>query len=92
MKVAKLRSVFILLSFFFVAADASALAEDRLAPGTPGKDAEWSSAGKQAAGTANSLASKVWLWSMAQFIRLALNLRQRKNLDTPDIVARRYLR
>ncbi|HSQ21160.1 MAG TPA: glycoside hydrolase family 15 protein, partial [Blastocatellia bacterium] len=31
-------------------------------------------------------------WSMAQFIRLALNLRQRKNLDTPDVVARRYLR
>ncbi|HSQ23858.1 MAG TPA: glycoside hydrolase family 15 protein, partial [Pyrinomonadaceae bacterium] len=60
MKVAKLRGVMILLSFAFVAAEARALAEDRLAPGAPGKDAEWSSAGKQAAGTANSLASKVW--------------------------------
>lgn len=31
-------------------------------------------------------------WSMAQFIRLAVNLKQRKNLDTPDIVAKRYLK
>jgi glucoamylase len=31
-------------------------------------------------------------WSMAQFIRLAVNLRQRQNLDTPEIVAKRYLK
>jgi glucoamylase len=31
-------------------------------------------------------------WSMAQFIRLAVNLRERKNFDTPDIVAARYTR
>ena len=31
-------------------------------------------------------------WSMAQFIRLAVNLRARRNLDTPDIVAARYLK
>jgi glucoamylase len=31
-------------------------------------------------------------WSMAQFIRLAVNLKAGKNLDTPEIVARRYLR
>ena len=31
-------------------------------------------------------------WSMAQFIRLAVNLQARKNLDTPEIVAARYLR
>jgi glucoamylase len=29
-------------------------------------------------------------WSMAQFIRLAINLRKGKNLDTPEVVARRY--
>jgi glucoamylase len=29
-------------------------------------------------------------WSMAEFIRLVVDLRQRKNLDTPDIVAARY--
>jgi glucan 1,4-alpha-glucosidase len=29
-------------------------------------------------------------WSMAQFIRLATNLREGRNLDTPDIVAARY--
>jgi glucoamylase len=31
-------------------------------------------------------------WSMAQFIRFAVNLKAGKNLDTPEIVARRYLR
>ena len=31
-------------------------------------------------------------WSNAQFIRLVMNLRQRRNLDTPDIVAARYLK
>ncbi len=30
-------------------------------------------------------------WSMAQFIRLAMNLKQGRNLETPDVVARRYL-
>ena len=29
-------------------------------------------------------------WSMAQFIRLAMNLKAGRNLETPDIVARRY--
>jgi glucoamylase len=31
-------------------------------------------------------------WSMAQFIRLAVNLQEGWNLDTPDIVAARYTR
>ncbi|HEX8494723.1 MAG TPA: glucan 1,4-alpha-glucosidase [Pyrinomonadaceae bacterium] len=30
-------------------------------------------------------------WSMAQFIRLVVNLQEGRNLDTPDIVARRYI-
>jgi glucoamylase len=30
-------------------------------------------------------------WSMAQFIRLAVNIREGRNLDTPDIVSARYL-
>ncbi|HEX8151206.1 MAG TPA: glucan 1,4-alpha-glucosidase [Pyrinomonadaceae bacterium] len=29
-------------------------------------------------------------WSMAQFIRLATNVREGRNLDTPDVVAARY--
>jgi glucoamylase len=29
-------------------------------------------------------------WSMAQFVRLAMNLQEGRNLDTPDIVAARY--
>ncbi|HXG83090.1 MAG TPA: glycoside hydrolase family 15 protein [Pyrinomonadaceae bacterium] len=29
-------------------------------------------------------------WSMAQFIRLTVNLRAGRNLDTPDVVAKRY--
>ena len=31
-------------------------------------------------------------WSMAQFIRLAINLQKGRNLDTPDVVAARYLK
>ncbi len=31
-------------------------------------------------------------WSVAQFIRLVMNLRARRNLDTPDIVAARYVK
>lgn len=31
-------------------------------------------------------------WSMAQFIRLAVNLQEGKNLDTPDVVYNRYVR
>ena len=30
-------------------------------------------------------------WSMAQFIRLAMNLKHGRNLETPDVVAQRYL-
>ena len=30
-------------------------------------------------------------WSMAQFIRLAVNLKAGRNLDTPDVVYRRYV-
>lgn len=40
----------------------------------------------EGAGSATPLA-----WSMAQYIRLAINLKQRKNIDTPDIVAARYV-
>jgi glucoamylase len=29
-------------------------------------------------------------WSMAQFIRLAVNLQKNRNLDTPSVVALRY--
>jgi glucoamylase len=31
-------------------------------------------------------------WAMAQFIRLAINLEEGRNLDTPDVVAERYLK
>jgi glucoamylase len=31
-------------------------------------------------------------WSMAQFVRLATNIQEGRNLDTPDIVAARYLK
>ena len=40
----------------------------------------------EGAGSATPLA-----WSMAQYIRLAMNLKRGMNLDTPDIVWRRYV-
>src|SRR5215211_102109 len=33
---------------------------DGLAPGAPGRDAQWPSAGKEAVGTSNTEESKVW--------------------------------
>src|SRR5437868_13658457 len=33
---------------------------NNLAPGAPGRDAQWASAGKVGVGTANSLDSKIW--------------------------------
>jgi glucoamylase len=44
----------------FVAAAAPQQPRGSLAPGAPGKDAEWPSAGKTAVGTSNTLESKVW--------------------------------
>jgi glucoamylase len=46
-------SVFALI--FFAVSNAQ-----MLAPGAPGKDAQWASAGKQAVGTSNTLNSKIW--------------------------------
>ena len=31
-------------------------------------------------------------WSMAQFIRLAVNLKEGRNLETPDVVFKRYVK
>lgn len=52
---ASLRHLAILLTLFAHAA----LAQTN-APGAPGKDSQWPSAGKQAVGTSNTLESKVW--------------------------------
>ncbi len=44
-----------LVLIFFIASHAQTIA-----PNAPGKDAQWSSAGKQAVGTSNTLESKIW--------------------------------
>ncbi|HVF68847.1 MAG TPA: glycoside hydrolase family 15 protein, partial [Pyrinomonadaceae bacterium] len=44
----------------FAASPRGARTQNNLAPGAPGKDAEWTSAGKEAVGTSNTLESKVW--------------------------------
>lgn len=52
----------VLLIYFIVFARESVFgqANRTLAPGAPGADAHWMSAGKQAIGTSNTLASKIW--------------------------------
>ena len=47
---------------FLVAAKDALRAQvaNNLAPGAPGADAQWTGAGKQGIGTANTLQSKVW--------------------------------
>ena len=53
------KPVFAVLTAAFLFFTQSAFAQT-LAPGAPGKDAQWASAGKQAVGTAASLDSKIW--------------------------------
>ena len=55
------RHLSLIFVFLFLSAPLSALAQkNTLAPGAPGGEAQWPSAGKQGVGTSNSLESKVW--------------------------------
>ncbi len=54
-----------LLTFIVILAAAAISAAQTLAPGGPGKDAQWATAGKQAVGTSATLESKVW-FTLAQ--------------------------
>src|SRR5436305_8429064 len=49
-----------LLSSFVATRAQNAEPDNNLAPGAPGHDAHWESAGKQAVGTSATPASKVW--------------------------------
>lgn len=55
-----LRSAIVILSLLICSSSPSAQTEIARAPGAPGADASWTSAGKQAVGTSNTLESKVW--------------------------------
>ncbi|MCA1567469.1 MAG: glucan 1,4-alpha-glucosidase [Acidobacteria bacterium] len=52
--------LFILAWALVCAAQAAAQTGNNLAPGAPGAEAQWPSAGKQGVGTSNTLESKVW--------------------------------
>ena len=52
-------SAFICANLWLIFLSLSATAQ-MLAPGAPGNDAQWATAGKQAIGTSASLDSKVW--------------------------------
>lgn len=60
MKNFRTRNLALLIWLIPLSAQAVAQSRASLAPGVPGKDAQWASAGKQAIGTSNTLASKVW--------------------------------
>src|SRR6185369_6448051 len=49
-----------LLLFFFLLLFGSSTSSQTLAPGGPGKDAQWATAAKQGIGTSATLESKVW--------------------------------
>ena len=53
-------ALFVLLSFSPPVPGQRAPVDNNLAPGAPGRDAQWTSAGKEAVGTSNTLESKVW--------------------------------
>src|SRR5215207_10794944 len=50
----------VLFFFALTSLNVSAQTGNNLAPGAPGGDAQWPSAGKTAVGTSNTLESKVW--------------------------------
>ncbi|MCP9494921.1 MAG: glycoside hydrolase family 15 protein [Pyrinomonadaceae bacterium MAG19_C2-C3] len=50
----------ILLALVFSSLSSLTFAQNNLAPGAPGKDAQWESAGKTGVGTSTTLESKVW--------------------------------
>jgi glucoamylase len=53
--------LFVLAAFIFLnTAQAQTAGRNNLAPGAPGKEARWPSAGKNGVGTSNTLESKVW--------------------------------
>ncbi|HEX5709135.1 MAG TPA: glycoside hydrolase family 15 protein, partial [Pyrinomonadaceae bacterium] len=60
MKVFRHFVAFALTLLCAAAAPAQIARDNNLAPGAPGKDARWESAGKTAVGTSNTLESKVW--------------------------------
>lgn len=49
-----------LLSFSSLSSAQRTAVDNSLAPGAPGRDAQWTSAGKEAVGTSNTTESKVW--------------------------------
>jgi len=53
-------SILLYIAVFSCAPLFAQTTNDDLAPGAPGKDAQWLSAGKQGVGTSNTLESKVW--------------------------------
>ncbi|HYE15119.1 MAG TPA: hypothetical protein VD968_11805, partial [Pyrinomonadaceae bacterium] len=55
-----LLSLILLLSFAAPTRTQTQGQGNNLAPGAPGRDAQWPSAGKEAVGTSNTLESKVW--------------------------------
>ena len=54
------RAALVILSLLICSSSLTAQPKVALAPGAPGGGARWTSAGKQAVGTSNSLESKVW--------------------------------
>src|SRR5437868_15542617 len=56
----QMRKIFLLSAIVFSFPTLFAQTTNNLAPGAPGKDAQWESAGKEGVGTSTSLESKVW--------------------------------
>ncbi|MDT5121387.1 MAG: glucoamylase [Acidobacteriota bacterium] len=56
----RMLKVLLIAVIAFSSATSFAQMANNLAPGAPGKDARWESAGKEGIGTSTSLASKVW--------------------------------
>src|SRR5205085_5636754 len=56
----RMLKVLLIAAIAFSSATSFAQTTNNLAPGAPGKDAQWESAGKEGIGTSVTLESKVW--------------------------------
>src|SRR5947209_19228841 len=56
----RMLKVLLISAIAFSSATSFAQSANNLAPGSPGKDAQWESAGKEGIGTSATLESKVW--------------------------------
>jgi hypothetical protein len=85
------RSRILSVPAWLVACFGIASAQSGPAPGAPGKDAQWASAGKQGIGTSNTLESKVWFTLQGGTLTEVVEMEREDAISHPAILSDRAL-